>query len=684
MKFKSIRFWGYVLVLADISAGLFGESVILDRFGGNAYDDYRTFGTTRFLRLKLEFPGGQLDVNYSYMPSFATDSSWGAGFYHNFECEGCTFRDLTACTAVQIRIKGDGSLNTFHFELVETKADGSGGDGETWSSAHVSLSSTEWQNMIIPLTHFRRLTDSDSLPWANDYIEGDSIFVRKIARYNVILTGEAQTDTTVYFHLADFKAIDIPTETYAPPIIDDFELNSTIAYPVPFGSALPTIQYNWAIMQSTQTALQVYFNPQYAEASDLIGTGGFGATLPQSIDLSSSGSIQFDLKGDGTNNSLRLQLVQGAAAISRRVLESAPVALSDTSWRLVELPLACFTIAFDSLADRDAQTYLAGYNFVLAGSDVPDKTRDFIFIDGLRAAAESSSSESIKLPIIDSFEGNVGCALQKFGPGHLDWTTSPMAIAGNAALAVTYQFVPNDSIPNNWGAGLRRILPHAIDLRYYKTIEFHLHGNGSQNSMRLELVESVAAPADGETWASEFIGLDQPGWRRIALDLDQNLHLLRDRTDDLYSDYVDGNHIRNHQIREYRLVFTGQDSEPETHRVLVDNLIVSGRERPDGEIELVISEPSFSPLRGNVIFKYNLHNPAVVTIIIFRLTGELVAKVSSNSMQPSGEHVLPWDGTNSNGLALPNGLYLVQLKMNSGTGLEQDGLKHPKFIEIVK
>jgi flagellar hook assembly protein FlgD len=85
-----------------------------------------------------------------------------------------------------------------------------------------------------------------------------------------------------------------------------------------------------------------------------------------------------------------------------------------------------------------------------------------------------------------------------------------------------------------------------------------------------------------------------------------------------------------------------------------------------------------------VYFRYHLKTSAAVTLKIYRLTGELVAEVKSNSMQPAGENTLYWDGTNINRQTLPNGLYLVMVKIRGSDGLEQDGLNHPKFIEILK
>jgi hypothetical protein len=511
------------------------------------------------------------------------------------------------------------------------------------------------------------------------------MFATKIARYNMILTGKAPTDTTIYFHLREFKGVDTPAVPPDLPMIDDFELNSTIPYPAPFGNSLPRIQYNWAIRKSSATALQIYFNPQQAASPDSAGTGGIRTVLPDGIDLSSYGAIQFYLKGDGTQNFLRLQLVEADRSGAMKLLESSPVALQDTAWQLVALPLACF--AERSSRGTDSQFFLTGYNFVFEGQEAPDETKDFIFIDALQVGADGGFPESDKLPVIDSYEGDLRCGFEKFGPSLLSWTSSPIATHGNSSLAVTYQYLPADSIRHNWGAGLRRILPKEIDLRFYKNLEFDLSGDGSLDSMRVELIESRHAPADGETWASRFFALDQPAWRRIVLNLDEDFHLLLDRTDNIYPDYVDGNHIRNHQFREYHLVFVGRDLTPKTQPVRLDNLSVSGKEKPDRDTvmdSLIISEPRFSPLRGNVIFKYQLRQPAAVTLKIYRLSGELMAEISSSAMQPAGRNILEWNGANRHGQVLPNGLYLVLAKTKTSEGLEQDGLGHPKFIEILK
>ena len=507
MSTIKLKIFCFLLISINITKGYPGNPVYLDKFIGSE-NDYRIIGINKkMIRYRLEPPGGQLDVNYSYIDT--TDTTWGAGLKYYIENGEGTYRDLTECTAVQIEIKGDGSFNTFHFELVETKKVGSDEDGETWTSPDVSLSSTDWHSMVIPITHFRRLSDSESRPTIDDYIEGNSVFVPKIARYNVILTGKVQTDTTQYFSLREFKGCDIQPDTVVLPVIDDFELNSTIPYPITFGYALPKVQYSWNIKTLDSTALQICFNPQQGQFSESGCMGGF-------------------------------------------------------------------------------------------------------------------------------------------------WT----------------------------------ILPEVIDLRNFKNIEFDLFGDGSQNSVRLELVESTSVPADGETWASDLVALGQKKWGSIVLNLDNDFHQLFDRTNKICPEYVDGNRIRNHQFCEYRFIFIGQDLQERKHPVFIDNLHVSGKQGIDQSSyfeSFIITEPRFSPYRSELIFKYVLKKSATVILKIYRLTGELVAKISSGSTQSPGiTYSLSWNGKNKNGLDLPNGLYLVKVNVTEGNGSEKDGLNHPKFIEIYK
>lgn len=666
---------------------LYSQEHVIDQFNRNV-SEYSEIDEHDFLLQRLPPPGGILEIRYDYQGEGLQPVPWGAGLFYDIEENSGTFCGLTDFAAVEIQFKGDGTFNAFHFELVETVSAGSGGDGETWASPNISLSDTTWKKITIPMSHFRRLTDTDNRSGISDYIEGDSSFIANIARYYIILTGKGRNDFFRYLQLKNFRAVNTPPVSPIFPVIDDFELNTPIHYPVPCGNSLPMIQYNYAIRQSEATALQIHFNPLNSlEMSLVTGTGGLRIELPNSIELAKMTVIRFYLKGDGSDNALVLQLGIDPEIETDATCTSPKILLSDTDWREVQVPLCCFSPAIDCMISDAAKLRLTDYHFIFSGSDATDERSDFIFIDAFQFAETLNDAMKIRLPVIDSFEAGNIFYLEKFGPGNPDWSLSAEATSGDYSLAITYQPALADTIVNNWGAGLRRIFPEALDFRFYDSIEFDLAGNGSGDSVRLELVESCHAPADGETWASDFFPLNRVEWLHQKLDLNSDFRLLIDRTAKLYPAHQVGNQVRNHQFSEYRLIFTGFDSAPEKTPIRLDNIRLNTRQMlgHDTFIDSVMfSEQPFSPWRGDLIVQYRLKVTAEVRFKIYRLSGEQMSEIISNGYQEPGLHQFEWNGTNQNGELLPNGLYLALFKVRPISGTETDGLDHPKFIGIFK
>ena len=99
-----------------------------------------------------------------------------------------------------------------------------------------------------------------------------------------------------------------------------------------------------------------------------------------------------------------------------------------------------------------------------------------------------------------------------------------------------------------------------------------------------------------------------------------------------------------------------------------DDIVLSPR-----KFELVGSYPN--PFNGGTTITYRLANPAMVTLDIYNISGQLI-KTIINDFHTSGEFTVRWDGRNSLGINAPSGLYFIRLTGN--------GSRITKRIMLVK
>ena len=79
-----------------------------------------------------------------------------------------------------------------------------------------------------------------------------------------------------------------------------------------------------------------------------------------------------------------------------------------------------------------------------------------------------------------------------------------------------------------------------------------------------------------------------------------------------------------------------------------------------GEFRLLPNYPN--PFNNRTILTFYLKNENTVQLSIYNLTGELVAELGGERFT-SGYHSIGWDGRDMNGLIVPTGMYLTQMKV---------------------
>ena len=77
-----------------------------------------------------------------------------------------------------------------------------------------------------------------------------------------------------------------------------------------------------------------------------------------------------------------------------------------------------------------------------------------------------------------------------------------------------------------------------------------------------------------------------------------------------------------------------------------------------------------NPFNPATTIQYHLPEAVYVSIKVFNLAGQLV-RVLENGLQSAGKHEVVWDGTDSSGLAVTNGLYLYRISAGGFRGTKK-------------
>jgi flagellar hook assembly protein FlgD len=81
-----------------------------------------------------------------------------------------------------------------------------------------------------------------------------------------------------------------------------------------------------------------------------------------------------------------------------------------------------------------------------------------------------------------------------------------------------------------------------------------------------------------------------------------------------------------------------------------------------------------APVAAGVRLSYTLNAPAAVDVTIRNLAGRVVKRVLTSRETPAGDAGVVWTGQADNGLAAPNGTYVVEIVARSPENGERTGL----------
>ncbi len=90
-------------------------------------------------------------------------------------------------------------------------------------------------------------------------------------------------------------------------------------------------------------------------------------------------------------------------------------------------------------------------------------------------------------------------------------------------------------------------------------------------------------------------------------------------------------------------------------------LATSVADDPDIPTAFALEQNYPNPFNPSTRFTYHLPNSAQVEVAVFNMLGQR-AKTLVSELQPSGSYVIAWDGKNDQGVPVPTGIYIYQLK----------------------
>lgn len=439
-----------------------------------------------------------------------------------------------------------------------------------------------------------------------------------------------------------------PTPPPLPPApsitVDNFDGNSGVEY-YTAGEITPSHFTDTSVKYEGTASQKLSYS--YPAGSSAWG-GLVGAVLPQNLDLTSANGMSFWLKGDGSNNTIRLDLKESSQSPANGEVYSSPlISLSDTSWHKVSVmfnqfernpydnitggngvfdknikqyqwlylgknasssahyvdSLSAATIALASisavapLSGKQGTTYnisITGVNTNFSSSSVLSFEGNGITVNykeavdsthlnalitvssnapiGTRNVVVSTSGEVAKkiggfsieangVPsyIVDDFENTKNVVYYSAGDVKPENSTDTSTKnEGNSSLKISYSY-PTGS--TGWGGLVGAVLPQTMDLTLVNGISFWLKGDGSDNTVRIDLKESTTeAPANGEVYSSNDISLKDTSWRRVKIPFAQ---FIRNQYDEIKG----GNGVFDKKISQYQFIYTGKKNSNASHYV---------------------------------------------------------------------------------------------------------------------
>ncbi|MBU1767978.1 MAG: IPT/TIG domain-containing protein, partial [Candidatus Omnitrophica bacterium] len=169
-------------------------------------------------------------------------------------------------------------------------------------------------------------------------------------------------------------------------IIDDYEgtlVDPASYYAFDAGTSQPTYSIQGATVYEGSNAIEILYTYQNTGPGDW--GGGIGGVLSSSLDISSADVIKLMVKGDGSANSVRIDLL---GADDGEAWSSPAIPLSGTDWQEVTVSLDDFTLnVFGATGDGVFSKVIGQYQLIYVTTST---SANYHYVDYIIATSEST------------------------------------------------------------------------------------------------------------------------------------------------------------------------------------------------------------------------------------------------------------------------------------------------------
>jgi len=229
---------------------------------------------------------------------------------------------------------------------------------------------------------------------------------------------------------------------------------------------------------------------------------------------STTGGIQFYLKGDGTTNVIYVRLSNGTTNWS-----SNKISLSDTTWHLVTIPYVADTSTGNGFVNGTATTtqllsdlsHITDFR-IYVDHPTLNNVPYTIYVDAIYSVKNLKPKNSILLEDWETYKNrdSLNKAWQFFGYSTVDYNL--LSDPTNAQVGfkyISYTYVGNNQ--TTWGGAMRTRNLIPVNLSGTKGIQFYLKGDGSDNNLNFRFYSG------SDMWMSKYVSLKDTTWHLITI-----------------------------------------------------------------------------------------------------------------------------------------------------------------------
>ena len=576
------------------------------------------------------------------------DYDIGSGEWVAIKREDFANVDISAGDAIRFYYKGTGDSNHIKFQISDA-------DGDVFERKLANLSNiSTWNKAILTfdsLTHWEGTGDG-TLDRGNISKIGFAVNVSEGGSGKVAIDGleSYQLNTPLVSLLFDnFNCGTTPND-----------LGGDAGRMSAGGNYDPSITYDSANAQEGVYALSITYDFPPGEWS---GYWSFMRSDESGYDLRGYQYLRFLVKGAMGGERFKVAIAD-TAGTEPWVQVTDYVGSVTTAYQEVTISLADFS-KLDTSAVRQV-------NIVF---DDKTQTAGQVYIDNIRFTGPGSSSEH-PITVLDKMDEpapisgweNYGCDEDKGVT-----TTSLDSISGQdgKALQLTYRFNQGDIddwvvMERDWGRNIAGS----------DSFRFKYKGTGDANNLELRVMDK-----NGTVFSKKIYDVTNTGgeWKTAAIPYEE-LSLLTAGT---YSNGDTASALDLSKVEAIFFVVSKGDGGSGT--LVIDELEVLEVEdfrkgRGDSLIQsIIVPDNPISPnndgIKDRASFKFKLARYANVTLKIYDLAGNLVAKIDGGEMEPDLEHTIYWCAKDNSGKLVRNGLYIYLLEAKD-LNKKTDQVKH--------